>query len=381
MANIIGGNGSLDYSQLSFNVVDATISSIAGMGIGYIQTTIARNGRGKKVHYYYDKEAGGSIINVLTRKAVGIAASNLSNVILEQYEKLLAKKKLKEKQEGARVIHRRQLIENEHGNERKLYGKMEVNKQTNPGKDYVMAYDSFGNVCTDALMLSIPVSSPIRYVKTVSRDGGSYKYMETDEEFSYGASGQSSASFMSDHLVWYDTTALVSLSSDKDLVLTKVQGRDYTRKELVSNGDLSFSISGQICSEIPDVYPSDEVKKFYQIMRYKGVIEVNNQFLDQFGVSKIVIKSFNMPSREGYKSTQEYTFEAVGIQPDSEISVKEDAITIIDDNISEANSEETSKWSQLIAKRIEALKDVSVDLVGQGLALATGYLDSELDFD
>lgn len=117
-------------------------------------------------------------------------------------------------------------------------------------------------------------------------------------------------------MVWYDTTALVTINSDKNLIATRVQGRDYSRKELVSNGDIKFSVSGQITSGKPDIYPSEEVKKFIKVMQYKGIVKINNQILDQFGISHIVITDFNMPPRQGYKALQQYSFSAIGLQPE-----------------------------------------------------------------
>lgn len=153
----------------------------------------------------------------------------------------------------------------------------------------------WGNVCYDALMLSIPVANKIKV-------------------------SVAEADFMSDHLVWYDTTALISLSSDKNLILTRVTCRDYSRKELVSNGDLNFSISGHITSGIPDIYPSAEVQKFRQVMQYKGIIEVNNEFLDQWGI----LIDPRQPQKNGYYSVESVniTFCANGYRKELKIPYK-----------------------------------------------------------
>ena len=363
-------NSPLSLNNLSFSVADATISSFTGMGIDWLQTQLARGGRGKHIRYYYDKEAGGIIVNVLTRKVVGNAVSVLSQAAKQQYAEYLKKikrqKEVADSRKSARLIYRSKLIEDAQTIEKEQYGKMVV--ESNVGQKTIFAYDCFGDVCVDAFMMAIPVLKPVKY-----RDVNAFGDINSSEGGSV---------FESNRLVWYDTTALVSLSSDKKLILTDVQGRDYSRKELVSNGDLTFSISGHICSDLPDVYPEAEVKKFYQIMRYKGVIEINNQFLNQFGVSKIVVKSFSLPTKEGYKSMQDYSFECVGIQPDKETIVTTDTIGVVNDLISTSNQNESEKrWSKLIDKHLDTLKDAAVGAAGQGLALATGYLDSLLDFD
>ena len=59
--------------------------------------------------------------------------------------------------------------------------------------------------------------------------------------------------------VFLDLGAIVQVQSSNNLVLTKVQGRDYSRKELISGGDINFTVTGKIVSNYPDVYPYAEV--------------------------------------------------------------------------------------------------------------------------
>ena len=56
-------------------------------------------------------------------------------------------------------------------------------------------------------------------------------------------------------ITFVDLGPQVQLSSKNNIVLTTVQGRDYTRKEFISGGDLEFTINGRITSKYPDVYP------------------------------------------------------------------------------------------------------------------------------
>lgn len=343
---------------------------------------------GKKGHlrFYYQYEAGGSIINILAKSAFGAAASELSNVAIEQYKKFIGLQKKKQIVESASAKARSTIINAHHVNEQEKYGRIVVNKNkvavsgarknavsvpasgdqlSINNNNAVLAYDIYGNICTDALMLAIPLKTPITVTQRV---------FNADSPMS---GGWTTMSFQSDTLVWYDTVALVSIDSSKNLILTRVQGRDYSRKELISNGDISFTVSGTICSNYPDVYPEEEVQKFIQVMQYKGVVEVNNQVLDQFGISKIVIKDFSLSPREGYKSTQQYSFSAVGIQPDKETMVKEDTITIINQAMVETE-EEKSPWSKMLEDKVDGLKRSSVDIASQGLALATGILDNAI---
>lgn len=343
-------------NNLSWNVTNGFLAGAIGAAFDTIQSKLANNGRDQKVKFYWDYDKGGSIFNVAARSLVGGAVSELSDVALSEYKSLIGGRKLDQKRVGVEM--RNEALLNAQQEEQEKYGSIKVNNETTS----IQALDDWGNVCYDALMLSIPVANKVSLTIT-----------------KYSNGGQTTQTFNSDHLVWYDTTALISLSSDKDLILTRVTGRDYSRKELVSNGDLNFSVSGHISSNMPDIYPTNEVQKFRQIMQYKGVIEVNNEFLDQWGVKKIVIKSFNLPQNEGNKSVQDYSFEAVGIQPDAEANVLEDTISIIDYAIQEETQDsESLAWKDIMNQQLETLKSQSVALASQGLALADGYLDKAM---
>ena len=100
------------------------------------------------------------------------------------------------------------------------------------------------------------------------------------------------------------------------------------------------------------------MQKFIQIMRYKGVIEVNNEIFDQYGISKLIITSWSAPTKEGYKAQQDYSFEAVGIQPDREIEVTQDTINIINQEMVNTESQDMT-WSKLLQRKLDNLKDLS----------------------
>lgn len=342
-------------SNLSMNVTNGFAAGTMGAAFDTIQSRLANNGRDQKVKFYWEYERGGSILNVAARSLVGGAVSGLGDIALSEYKKLIGGKKLDKKRVAAEMQKNALLAAQDDAV--KKYGVIKVND----GTESVQALDDWGNVCYDALMLSIPVAQGVSIA------------IECSDK------SKEKLPFQSDHLVWYDTTALVNLSSDKDLVLTRVTGRDYSRKELVSNGDLNFSVSGHISSNMPDIYPTKEVQKFRQIMQYKGVIEVNNEFLDQWGVKKIVIKSFSLPQNEGNKSVQDYSFEAVGIQPDTEANVTSDTVSIIDYTIQEKTDDSDSlTWKGILKQQLDTLKFQSVQLASQGLSLAGGYLDKAM---
>ena len=98
----------------------------------------------------------------------------------------------------------------------------------------------------------------------------------------------------------------VSVSSKNNILLTPVQGRDYSRKELISGGDLEISITGKITSKYPDVYPEAEVSKFLKLMQFKCAINCDNTILRQFKISKLIVLDYSLPAPT-YRNVQPYT--------------------------------------------------------------------------
>ena len=350
----------MNFNNLTANITDAVVGQAIGLAGNWLFSGLG-SGFGSKgsVRFYYDKDAGGGILNVLAKSAIDAAASLRSKEAKEAYDKFVGLTKLKEKQNmkyGAdyvKLVDEGMLAANN-----AKYGQMEVDGKV------IMAKDCGGEVCRDALMLAIPTKHPVTITQTT-------KYLSGN-----GKTEEKTMSTVINHVVWYDNTALITIQNDRNVILTKVVGRDYSRKELVSIGDIEFSVTGHMSSNLPDVYPSGEIKKFAQIMRYKGVVEVNNQLLDQFGISKILIKNFNLPQKEGYKNMQDYTFTAVGIQPSSEVSVTEDTIKMV--NVALAEEKTESVWGDLLKSKVDGLKQMGSDAIGQGISLGAGMLNNML---
>lgn len=127
----------------------------------------------------------------------------------------------------------------------------------------------------------------------------------------------------------------VSMSSAKNIVLTQVQGRDFTRKELVSGGDLTYTVSGNIVSDDEGVYPTEAVKRFVKIMQYNGIVDVNFITFGLLGVKKIIIKDFSL-GRIDYKNIQPYSFTCVAVEPDEAITLAQDTISAINKDLAKS---------------------------------------------
>lgn len=368
-------------NNLTITTVGGGVNSGIAAAMNTLQSTLANGGRDRNCKFYYNYGGGGSILQVAVKGVVGGAVSELRNDATNLFNSWLNGKKEPAKESGKwfvpEVARQQEDIKN--------YGKMSVNN----GKDTVYALDDWGCVCPDALMLGIAVDQKVRITQKfpnyrqnatgLTDDTGQFVNASTADITGNFRSSESITNDIaqSDTLVWYDTTALVTINSDKNMVVTRVAGRDYSRKELVSNGDIKFSVSGQITSSRPDTYPTEEVKKFIKCMQYKGIVRINNQTLDQFGITHIVIENFNLSPREGYKAVQQYSFSAIGLQPESEIEITEDTVTITRET-SEAAKDDSSGWMKMLNSQLNGLKSMASDMFTQGTGLAAGLLDNVL---
>lgn len=155
-------------------------------------------------------------------------------------------------------------------------------------------------------------------------------------------------------VTFVDLQPLIQVNSKNNIVMTTVQGRDYTRKEYISGGDLEININGKITSKYPDVYPDAEVSKFLKIMQYKGVLNCENTILRQFNITQLIILSYNIPAPE-YRNIQPYTISCVAVEPSEAIEVK-----IRDQEVVDTAIKHTNKWIKLVKLGTEVIDPASL---------------------
>lgn len=357
------------FTNLGLKVFDGVTAQLQGSIVNKLNKGMLTGFKNSEVRFYYNEKAGGSITKIMTKSLIGQVTKALTDEALSMYHNLLFKDgKLNEHTSNMqKLIENGNMVDDAFGyNADNIstakFGAMSVNG----GKNVVVATDMYGNRCVDAVMLGIPVKNPINF---------SQRWRDDQADVINNTYNQND--FSSDTLVWWDCTAIITLSSDKNIIVTKVNGRDYSRKELVSNGDINISITGRMNSNLADVFPTDDMQKFIQIMKYKGAVKVNSQILSQFGIDRIIIQNFNLPQKTGYKNIQEYTISAIGLQPDIEAKVTNDTIKTIDTVIVEEEKEK-SPWLKILDNRLDGLKHASEDAVSQGLSMASGILENSL---
>ncbi|MBO5970116.1 MAG: hypothetical protein J6S14_16680 [Clostridia bacterium] len=206
--------------------------------------------------------------------------------------------------------------------------------KTSEGKT-IVAKDKYGNWIKESLILYYDSDTAVE-VNDVS-------YIYTDDTGQLSTSGLKET-YTTKTVCFIDLAPRVSTQSVKNIVLTPVQGRDYTRKELIAGGDLTFSISGEINSNQDGIYPENDVKKFIQIMQYGGVVKVNHFMFKQFNIEQVLIKDYSLPPSE-YKNIQPYSFTCVAVEPDEDVIVTKDTIAILNE---ELTLSPMNKWYKFI---------------------------------
>lgn len=333
------------WGNVKFNAGKAAANAASSVSWAYThspaQEVIYRNNRAYK--------------SVLVHVAKQLAMSEIEgqiNKLFPKYQRYLEKtlrKTVLEQQKSNQV----QLIRNRES-QMKEWGRI-----TADGGHTIIAKDKYGNAVPESLMLFYDGDTDILV-----------------EDVKIVGDKQVNDSYTTKTICFIDINPDVAIQSSKNIVMTTVQGRDYTRKELVSGGDLNFTVTGEIVSNEEGVYPENDVKKFIQIMQYGGVVNVNHFQFKQFNVDKIIIKDFNMQNQE-FKNIQPYTFTCVAVEPDEDVVVKSDTIAVINREIEVSPM---SKWYKLIlnnkyaeivanaaASAVSSTVNAGVNAAGNGL--------------
>ena len=280
---------------------------------------------------------------MLALKRVGMSLANAASISesvshYSHYRALNELKKIREKQ-----TERKKIIDNKRDASVNRYGEVELDGRT------FRAYDERGKIIREAMILHYKGENMI--TRTVSGKPDNHNYEEIEENFT------------TQHVVFIDLAPQISVQTKKNLVLTTVQGRDYTRKELVSGGDLVFSVSGNIVSNIPDMYPENDVKKLINIVEYGGIVEVNNMIFDQFNVNRLLIEDFRL-ERQDCKNVQPYSMTCVAVEPDTDVVVEADTIDLIDYKIKQNSPDRIVRVALNTALNFTGLDYSIADLIG-----------------
>jgi hypothetical protein len=127
---------------------------------------------------------------------------------------------------------------------------------------------------------------------------------------------------------------IITVAQERNIISTALQGRDGTVKEYISDGDYEIEVSAAILpyaggaadgsfTNVDDRYPLSELQDFMELLKEKGALEVQSDFLTLFGVHSAVVKSYSF-AQETHSNRQAFTLALLSDEP-YEIKLQQDA--------------------------------------------------------
>jgi hypothetical protein len=120
---------------------------------------------------------------------------------------------------------------------------------------------------------------------------------------------------------------VMTVSQEKNIISTALQGRSGTIKEYISDGDYQIEVSAAVqpnadgndndsekFSVPPDRYPMEELRELMILFRESESLEVSSGFLDLFGVESVVVKSYEF-TQETHQNRQSFRLTLLSDAP------------------------------------------------------------------
>jgi Domain of unknown function (DUF6046) len=165
---------------------------------------------------------------------------------------------------------------------------------------------------------TFPNGKPIPVVQeTIDIRGGVDNYL--------GVAALTELGFQINDKEYYLNDCIMTVSQERNIVETALQGRDGTVKQFISDGDFSISVQAAISADsllsnnnrydITDEYPIDDLKDFIKnVLKAKEAIAVTSDWLDLWNIRTVVIKSYNF-EQEVYSNRQTFTMQMLSDEP------------------------------------------------------------------
>lgn len=331
------------WKSLKYKAGKATDIALSSLAYRYVE-------KEKGVLQYKSKSAYRNVFVHLAKQIAMQAVESEINSLYPRYRRYLADKQ-RQKVLAQQDANHVQLIKEGVASTIK-YGYVPLPESSQGG---IYAMNKYGEHVPEALMLHYEGDEFIEITSNYTGEDDKLPYKET---------------FRTKTVLFTDLAPSVSIQSGKNLIKTKVQGRDYSRKELVSGDDVVFSVSGHISVDKPDVYPTNEVQKFIQIMRYGGIVNVSHFQFGAHNINKVIIQDYSL-GVPTYKNMQPYSFTCVAIEPDEDVIIKQDTIGALNNEI---KLSPMSSWYKLILD-----SKMSEVVAGAGTSLASSIATAGFD--
>lgn len=111
----------------------------------------------------------------------------------------------------------------------------------------------------------------------------------------------------------YDTV-LLSVSQTKKIVQTEIQGRSGSVKEYIGDSDYMITLNG-IITGTHLRHPKDEIAALKKMLDAKVPIAISCPYLQNLGITDIVVQSYFFGQSEGGYAYQAFTIEMLSDTP------------------------------------------------------------------
>lgn len=135
-----------------------------------------------------------------------------------------------------------------------------------------------------------------------------------NDRFHSGESGQANANNASAGFYMNIETVLMTVEQPIRIIKTEIQGRNGSVKEYIGADDSKITINLVITGK-NGVYPREEVKRLKDWLDAPVAKGIVAWWLDNLGISDIVIESYSMPQVQGGYSYQMVSINAISDLP------------------------------------------------------------------
>ncbi len=124
---------------------------------------------------------------------------------------------------------------------------------------------------------------------------------------------------------------IITITQDRNIVTTPLQGMDGTVKEYISDGDYQISIDaaisgyqeGSLDYENSKAYPMEQMKPLMKLLKLKDSLKVHCDFLTLFDITDAVVKTYGM-IQETHSNRQSFNIQLLS-DTAYEVKLKRDA--------------------------------------------------------
>ena len=107
---------------------------------------------------------------------------------------------------------------------------------------------------------------------------------------------------------------LLTVTQSKRIITTEIQGKDGSIKEYIGLDDYQVTLVGRLNGAY-NINPIDETKTLKKILAAGQPIAITNWWLQNLGITDLVVKDFSFPQTEGGYSTQFFNILAISDNP------------------------------------------------------------------